>query len=30
MSIPTGALAKALQELDRSMRNSLDGTKIEK
>lgn len=30
MSVPTGALAKALQELDRSMRNSLDGTKIEK
>lgn len=29
MSIPTGALAKALQDLDRSMRNSLDGTKIE-
>lgn len=30
MSIPTGVVAKALQELDRSMRNSLDGTKIEK
>ena len=29
MNIPPGALAKALQELDRSMRNSLDGTKIE-
>lgn len=29
MSIPPGVLAKALQELDRSMRNSLDGTKIE-
>lgn len=29
MSIPPGALAKALQELDRSMRKSLDGTKIE-
>lgn len=29
MSIPTGALAKALQDLDRSMRNSLDGTKLE-
>lgn len=29
MSIPSGALAKALQELDRSMRKSLDGTKIE-
>lgn len=28
MNIPPGALAKALQELDRSMRNSLDGTKI--
>ena len=30
MNIPTGALAKALQDLDRSMRKSLDGTKIEK
>ena len=29
MNIPPGALAKALQDLDRSMRNSLDGTKIE-
>ena len=29
MSIPAGVLGKALQELDRSMRNSLDGTKIE-
>ena len=29
MSIPTGALARALQDLDKSMRNSLDGTKIE-
>lgn len=29
MNIPPGVLAKALQELDRSMRNSLDGTKIE-
>lgn len=29
MSIPPSVLAKALQELDRSMRNSLDGTKIE-
>lgn len=29
MSIPPGVLAKALQELDHSMRNSLDGTKIE-
>lgn len=29
MSIPPGVLAKALQELDLSMRNSLDGTKIE-
>ena len=28
MNIPPVALAKALQELDRSMRNSLDGTKI--
>ena len=30
MNIPPGALAKALQDLDRSMRKSLDGTKIEK
>ena len=30
MNIPTGALANALQDLDRSMRKSLDGTKIEK
>lgn len=29
MNIPPGALAKALQDLDRSMRNSLDGTQIE-
>lgn len=29
MSIPTGALARALRDLDKSMRNSLDGTKIE-
>ena len=29
MNIPPGALAKALQDLDSSMRNSLDGTKIE-
>ncbi len=29
MNIPPGALAKTLQDLDRSMRNSLDGTKIE-
>lgn len=29
MNIPPGALAKALQDLDRSMRNSLDGTKID-
>ena len=29
MSIPAGVVGKALQELDRSMRNSLDGTKIE-
>lgn len=29
MNIPPGALAKVLQDLDRSMRNSLDGTKIE-
>lgn len=29
MNIPAGVLAKALQELDRSMRHSLDGTQIE-
>lgn len=29
MNIPTGALAKALQDVDRSMRHSLDGTQIE-
>lgn len=29
MNIPTGALVKALQDLDKSMRHSLDGTKIE-
>ena len=29
MSIPPGILGKALQDLDKSMRNSLNGTKIE-
>lgn len=29
MNIPPGVLAKALQDLDKSMRNSLDGSKIE-
>ena len=29
MSIPPGVLGKALQDLDKSMRNSLNGTKIE-
>lgn len=29
MNISTGALVKALQDLDKSMRHSLDGTKIE-
>lgn len=29
MNIPIGALVKALQDLDKSMRHSLDGTKIE-
>ena len=29
MNIPAGVLAKALQELDCSMRHSLDGTQIE-
>ena len=29
MNIHPGILAKALQDLDKSMRHSLDGTKIE-